>query len=958
MFDNAALEWDDAFAEHGGHSLLIAVLTLRLQVAGWKVTVRDLLTDRNTARRVAALPRELRQASEPPASTPLPVCLDQSGERDEAAARVLSVRRFTTLQALFLLLLYAPALVTFLGLVAMEGVGELFLSAQLREFLWVGALMYALALVLPFANLLWVAAIRLLLGRDFGGGAVRPGVYPKWSRAHLRIWCGERRAQSVLGPLRTILRSGPAFAWVLRRLGARVGDNLQCAHDAEFSGPLGLLAIEDDVAIQTGAYVAMSRWVGQELHVGPVRLESGCKIGMRAGVADHVTVGRGSWITPLTPVLGDVGPGEIWEGAPARCAGRCIELERTMRSCRPASPVWLLEGLNVLLQVVLELALLVLPTAAVSWWATTFLFVGSAERTSDYFAAAPRLEIVWHIGLYAFVTTWVTIVLVSVLGCLFVRWTSASPGLVPTRGLRAALLLYRVKKLNQIQRLWTWTITGQYLRALAGVGFSRVGGSESDLMINLVPEAASADAQVFWSHGCFTNVLDLGARHLTLRQLDMPANFFAGNNCVAESGQLPSNFLLGVSTPGSDIRFRRQMRSRLGVPMTVAGNPPVRFGSADVEVGDGTGTGTGELPSFRHFLGRVALNDLVGIGLLPIAEALAFAVFYTLLLPSFGHPVVSALAALILGECSLVGAAVLVKKLLVGSRWGTDDSTSFWSWRHFTYFFAQDCFFVWCRQIDGNPRRNRALECHSAADGLPDREANSPPRTAPGLRLERRELRRRLRRRRPPAAPHLREDDAAREADRSPERQRAQLRIHRHGRRRSRARDDSPAADPRPERDVPADGHLPGQSRGTGGRRFGSRCPRCRSRAPSPIAPRTLEAPRVRACPLRSRRARQAQRLPPEIGQGAPEPLHRAEAEASAPPAAPDDLHGEEDHRPAGHRGRSEPEGLAEAVAVEERREHQGLGQVDGQRQAADRGERRENGPAARSLRARSRAAP
>ena len=73
-------------------------------------------------------------------------------------------------------------------------------------------------------------------------------------------------------------------------------------------------------------------------------------------------------------------------------------------------------------------------------------------------------------------------------------------------------------------------------------------------MFNLVPELASADSQVFWSHGCFTNMLDYGAEHLTLRQLDMPANFFASNNCVAESGQFPTNFLLGVSTPGNDIR--------------------------------------------------------------------------------------------------------------------------------------------------------------------------------------------------------------------------------------------------------------------------------------------------------------------------------------------------------------------------------------------------------------------
>ena len=85
--------------------------------------------------------------------------------------------------------------------------------------------------------------------------------------------------------------------------------------------------------------------------------ESGCKIGMRAGVANHVTVGRGSWITPLTPVLGDVGPEEIWEGAPARFVGRCTELKRTSSRCRYVLPFWLLETLNLLMQVVLEFCL-------------------------------------------------------------------------------------------------------------------------------------------------------------------------------------------------------------------------------------------------------------------------------------------------------------------------------------------------------------------------------------------------------------------------------------------------------------------------------------------------------------------------------------------------------------------------------------------------------------------------
>ena len=41
-------------------------------------------------------------------------------------------------------------------------------------------------------------------------------------------------------------------------------------------------------------------------------------------------------------------------------------------------------------------------------------------------------------------------------------------------------------------------------------------------------------------------MLDYGAEHFKLRRLDMPRNFFSGNNCIAEFGQLPSNFLLGV----------------------------------------------------------------------------------------------------------------------------------------------------------------------------------------------------------------------------------------------------------------------------------------------------------------------------------------------------------------------------------------------------------------------------
>jgi len=212
-------------------------------------------------------------------------------------------------------------------------------------------------------------------------------------------------------------------------------------------------------------------------------------------------------------------------------------------------------------------------------------------------------------------------------------------------------------------------------------------------MYNLVPEVATADTQVFWSNGSFTNMLDCGAEHFKLRRLDMPRNFFSGNNCVAEYGQFPSNFLLGVSSPGSEIQFRRQMRSRLGESITVAGNPPVKFSSASFEE-EHESQGR---PSFLLFLTRVLLNDLFSIGMLPVAEGLVFMMLYLSLVRLDVNSVAGALIALIFTEVTLVLVCGAIKKLLIGRKWGIDHATPFWSWKHFAYFFAQDCFFVWCR---------------------------------------------------------------------------------------------------------------------------------------------------------------------------------------------------------------------------------------------------------------------
>jgi len=237
------------------------------------------------------------------------------------------------------MLLYIPGLVVFLILFDEADDGSFFMTAGLWEFSVLSLFLYLLVLVTPFALLLWVMIIKLFMGDDVYKNKVTPGVYPKWSKMHLRIWCIGRMENLVLVPLSALYRSPPLRAFVLRQLGAIVGNNLQCAHDAYLSGPLDLISIGDNVAIQTGAYVQTTTWSGQYLQVGPVQLESGCKIGMRAAIANNVTVGSGSWITPLTPILNDVGSGEMWEGSPARLTGRYTELKRTANACRYTRPI-------------------------------------------------------------------------------------------------------------------------------------------------------------------------------------------------------------------------------------------------------------------------------------------------------------------------------------------------------------------------------------------------------------------------------------------------------------------------------------------------------------------------------------------------------------------------------------------------------------------------------------------
>ena len=146
--------------------------------------------------------------------------------------------------------------------------------------------------------------------------------------------------------------------------------------------------------------------------------------------------------------------------------------------------------------------------------------------------------------LSAVLAAWLTLLVTSFLTCLFLRVTAYKPGILEGSSLAAVMLRYRQEKMNQIQRLWTWTLTGQYLRRLAGVNYGQTGASECDVMVNLVPEMLTSQPNIFMANGCRSNMLDDEGEYLYLRPLNFGNNTFLGNNSVAESGALPNQLLL------------------------------------------------------------------------------------------------------------------------------------------------------------------------------------------------------------------------------------------------------------------------------------------------------------------------------------------------------------------------------------------------------------------------------
>ena len=127
---------------------------------------------------------------------------------------------------------------------------------------------------------------------------------------------------------------------------------------------------------------------------------------------------------------------------------------------------------------------------------------------------------------------------------------------------------------------------------------------------------------------------------------------------------------------------------------------------------------THRLPDFPLFLTRVFLNDLFSIGILPITEGLIFTILYICLLRLGGHPIASAVIALMLTEVSLVLFCVAIKKSLVGSEWGVRSLDALLVLAALRLLLRSGLLLRLVQRASGVLRRDYSLEFYPTVDGM------------------------------------------------------------------------------------------------------------------------------------------------------------------------------------------------------------------------------------------------
>ena len=518
---------DDFFTDLGGSSLLAAMLISRLR--GYPETsglaVRDVYkgrTVRELARRADEHRPEAEQQERP--ETDLDPGPARSATLVQAAWLLVELLGGSALAyALFFLLV--PRISTAIGFVPLVVLAPMLLGLVRPVFAPVGVLLTA-------------GAKKLLIGR------YRPEVVPAWSGRAVRMWMVRQVARLV--PWEAL--AGTEFqSTALRALGARVGERVHIHRGVDLMrGGWDLLDIGDDVTLSQDSAVRLVHLERGRMVVGPVRLEDGATLDVRAGVAGSTCVGRNAWLGALSslPAGSEVAEGALADGVPAREQGAAPEPPQITSSAKQFSPR--AHGvLMVLAQAALQSALALPYSAALAALLGGGLGLNYRTLLTALGNPASRVPLLAEIAGLSVLGLALGVVL---QGLLARALGPVRPGVISRYGsdyLRVWLKTGLVTSAgNWLSGSLMWP---RWLR-LAGM---RVGRDcEISTIIDVVPELVGIGARTFLADGIYLGGPRVHRGAVLLGRLRLGEDTFVGNHAVLPCDRtMPDDLLVGIATP-------------------------------------------------------------------------------------------------------------------------------------------------------------------------------------------------------------------------------------------------------------------------------------------------------------------------------------------------------------------------------------------------------------------------
>lgn len=387
-----------------------------------------------------------------------------------------------------------------------------------------------------------IAAKRVLIGRYL---ALRA---PAWGSLHVRNWLVQQVARAIPWGL---IQDTEFTAWVLRGLGAKVGQRLHVHRGVDLArGGWDLLEIGDDVTLAQDAAIRLVELEAGEVVVAPVTLGTGSTVDVRAGVSGGSALEPESCLAPLSwlPAGCRIPAGELWDGVPAARVGPAPRAPaHGDRELSPALHGALLVGARV-------------ASSAARWLPAAGLLAAIAAAAGIDAAAAqawirrPSLEpsIVAAALAIACASVPLSIVLEGALARLLGR---VRPGVIA----RASLSYLRVGLKTDIARFAGVWLSGTlmwpaWLR-LAGMAVGR--RSEISTLIDTVPELVTIGDETFLADGIYLGGPRLRRGSVTLAPSRLGDNVFVGNHALIPGGvDLPDGALLGLSTVADAAQLR------------------------------------------------------------------------------------------------------------------------------------------------------------------------------------------------------------------------------------------------------------------------------------------------------------------------------------------------------------------------------------------------------------------